>query len=78
MKSRDSPDLVCRFGAVVWLLSRLSVLPKRSRRLAIVFDPICSRASSAASAGNRYRHNLAQQLSTRIKNTTGGGAGVWQ
>jgi hypothetical protein len=66
--------------AVVWLLVASSV-PSRAQfgGSQIVFDPnMFARQLQQLQQETATVTNLAQQLQYAIKNTTGGGAGVWQ
>ena len=66
--------------AVVWLLIASSV-PARAQfgGSQIVFDPqMFARQMQQLQQETATVTNLAQQLQYAIKNTTGGGAGVWQ
>ena len=67
-------------AAVVWLLVASSV-PARAQfgGSQIVFDPnMFARQLQQLQQETATVTNLAQQLQYAIKNTTGGGAGVWQ
>ena len=81
MKSkRFSRFLSAVSAAVVWLLVASSV-PARAQfgGSQIVFDPnMFARQLQQLQQETATVTNLAQQLQYAIKNTTGGGAGVWQ